>query len=411
MTSNGTALQRRASTTVICGVPIDDVTLAETVDRVCELVARGRATGRTHQVATVNVDFVVNALADRSLLSLLQHVDIAVPDGMPIVWGSRLLGTPLRERVAGADLVPALAKRCAAEGYSIYLFGAGEGVAHRAAALLRARHPALRVVGDAGPFFVAPEEMDGVVLDRIREARPDVLCVALGHPKQERWIDAYRHALGVPVLMGVGGTLDFLAGTTRRAPGWMQRGGVEWIHRAFGEPRRLGRRYARDAVRFGPELLRDVATARGVRSAPSRGGVAWRRDDVTVLFPRGRLELSATALGWTAQAWLAPPTGHHVVIDLADVPTLCHADVADVVGLAKRLRDRGGRLTLSSVPAAVAQVILDLRLYEFLSTASSALYERAALTDDVTWTWVPGTPPSPQRPSVPAPGGRRMTRV
>lgn len=402
----------RPSTTVVCGVPIDDLTLGETVDRVCELVERGRATGRTHQVATINVDFVVNALADRSLLSMLQHADLAIPDGMPIVWGSRLLGSPLRERVAGVDLVAALAERCASSGYSMYLFGGAVGVAGRAADLLRARHHGLRITADSGPFFTAPQDMDREALERMEDAAPDILCVALGHPKQERWIEAYRRAIGVPVLIGVGGALDFLTGTTRRAPEWMQRGGVEWLHRATREPRRLIRRYARDAVRFGPSLLRDVVVTKGQAGGHAHPcQVQQVGEGVLLVRPHGRLHLTAATLGWTQAQWQDPPAGHHVVIDLAELSMLGHAELGAVVGFAKRLSDNGGRLTLSSVPSAVAKVILDLRLYDFLSTSSTALFDHVPSVDDVASATVPAAPGVTTEPSEQVTGERRMTNV
>ena len=146
--------------TVVLGAPIDDVTMSESVDRIFEFIDSARRTGRSHQVATVNVDFLVNAVRDPDVLALLQRTDLSIPDGMPIVWGSRLLGNKIRERVAGADLVPALAARAAATGHRVFLFGAAPGVAERAADILRAANPGLDVVADAGPAFKHPAEMD-----------------------------------------------------------------------------------------------------------------------------------------------------------------------------------------------------------------------------------------------------------
>ena len=135
------------------GVPVDDVTLEEAVERCGELVEIGRATGQTHQVTTVNVDFLLTAGRHPSVRKILQSSDLAIPDGMPVVWGSRLLGTRLRQRVAGADLVPALAECAARRGYRIYLFGSAPGVAEEAAELLSKEHPGAVVVGAGGPMF------------------------------------------------------------------------------------------------------------------------------------------------------------------------------------------------------------------------------------------------------------------
>jgi exopolysaccharide biosynthesis WecB/TagA/CpsF family protein len=294
----------------------------------------------------------------------------------------------------------------------MYLFGGAEGIAGRAADMLRARHPGLRIKADSGPSFTAPEDMDREALERIEDVAPDILCVALGHPKQEHWIEAYRRAIGVPVLIGVGGALDFLTGTTRRAPEWMQRGGVEWLHRAAREPRRLLRRYARDAVRFGPSLLHDVVVTKGQAGGPARPCQAQQVDDgVLLLRPHGRMHLTPATLGWTQAQWHDPPAGHHVVIDLAELSMLGHAELGTVVGLAKRLSDNGGRLTLSSVPSAVAKVILDLRLYDFLSTSSTALFDHVPSIDDVASATVPAAPGATTDPSEPVAGERRMTNV
>jgi len=238
------------------GAPIDDVTMAETLDRIVAMVREGRRTGRVHQVATVNVDFLVNAWADPELMRFLQRTDLSIPDGMPLVWGSKLLRTPLRERVAGADLPHALAARAAEDGLRLYFFGGAPGVAAAAADLLRAANPGLDVVADAGPRFSDPSEIADADIERIAAADADVVCVALGNPKQERFIAAHGLRIGAPVFIGVGGSLDFVTGEQRRAPRWMQRSGLEWIWRALNNPRRLAGRYARDLVVFTPRFVR-----------------------------------------------------------------------------------------------------------------------------------------------------------
>jgi N-acetylglucosaminyldiphosphoundecaprenol N-acetyl-beta-D-mannosaminyltransferase len=246
----------------ILGVPIDDVTMEEAVERITGFVETGRETRRAAQVATVNVDFVVQATRNPALMDILHRTALSIPDGMPLVWGSRLLGTPLRERVAGADLVPALAQRGAAAGMRIYLFGAAPGVAEHAASLLAERFPGLDVTGDEGARVSPSGEMEPAALEPIVAFRPDIVCVALGNPKQEFWIERYAAAVGASVYIGVGGTLDLLVGEKRRAPGWVQRAGLEWVFRAAQEPRRLAGRYAKDLVVFLPKLARQVCTER-----------------------------------------------------------------------------------------------------------------------------------------------------
>jgi N-acetylglucosaminyldiphosphoundecaprenol N-acetyl-beta-D-mannosaminyltransferase len=320
---------------VLLGAPVDDVTIAEAVDRIHEMVDIGRATGRVHQVATVNVDFVVNAAADAALLRILQRTDLAIPDGMPIVWGSRLLGTPLRERTTGVDLLPALVERAATTGHRICLFGGAPGIASRAAEILTEGHRAVDVVGLEAPAVSPDGAMDPRHLDPIREARPDIVGVALGNPKQERWIARHGSALGVPVLIGIGGTLDFLTGATRRAPSWMQRGGFEWLHRAASEPRRLIGRYARDIVVFGPRLAAQVW--RGRRRAAVVVPMTDHDDDEIVLrllgpTPVRRVEDSVlTALR----------DGRPLTVDVEGLARLDNITVATIVGLLRLGRHTG----------------------------------------------------------------------
>jgi N-acetylglucosaminyldiphosphoundecaprenol N-acetyl-beta-D-mannosaminyltransferase len=254
---------------LVAGVPVDDVTMDDAVDIILDLVVDGRARGVTHQVATVNVDFVVNALADPALMSILRRTSLSVADGMPIVWAARLLGGRVRERVAGADLVPALVERAAERGLDVVLYGAGPGIATRAAELLRRRVPGANVVGDAGP----PDAGRVRSLDDLGTAinsSPDICCVAFGNPKQEQFIERFGGRLGIPVMIGIGGTLDFLVGAKRRAPWWMHRLGLEWLHRAWSEPRRLVPRYVRDARVFVPAVIRQAWRGRTSASGDVR---------------------------------------------------------------------------------------------------------------------------------------------
>ena len=253
---------------LLFGVPIADLSMSETIAVVGELIDDGRSFARSHQIATTNVDFLVNALENAEVRAILQGADVCLADGMPVVWGAALLGMPITERVAGSDLVPRLVEASASTGWRIHVFGSSPSVADRAAALFAERCPGGAVSFEPGPQIPDPTTVDDDVIEAISATGADVLCVALGNPKQERFIATYRERLGIPVMIGVGGSLDMFVGERRRAPEWMQRTGTEWIARLVQEPGRLGGRYAHDLRVFGPRLAREWRMVRARRDQP-----------------------------------------------------------------------------------------------------------------------------------------------
>ena len=233
----------RPARVTLGGVPVDSVDAREALD----LMLEAAGSGRFHQAATVNADFLASAQSHPEVRRILAQTDLNVADGAPVLWLARLAGARLPERVAGADLVPQLMVRAAAAGLSVYLLGGEGGVAGRAAARLVDRLPALRIAGVEEPPRARVEDMDNeAIAGRIRASGADILLVALGHPKQERWIDLNRQRLSVGLALGVGCAFDLIAGRVTRAPGWMQRAGLEWLYRAGREPGRLVRRYVND---------------------------------------------------------------------------------------------------------------------------------------------------------------------
>lgn len=236
-------------------MPLDVLTFAETVER---LIALARGDGHAY-VVTANVDHLVRFARDPAIRDLYTGADLVVADGMPVIWASRFLGRPLPQRVAGSDLFPALSARAAAENLSIYLLGGAPGAADRAAAILRDRHPSLRVAGTFCPDFgFEKDESECLrIADRVRDARADILFVGLGSPKQEHWIARYRHRAAAKLSIGVGISFSFLCGDVVRAPRWMQRLGLEWLHRLAQEPRRLWKRYLVDDMAFFRLVLRE----------------------------------------------------------------------------------------------------------------------------------------------------------
>ncbi len=219
----------------ILGVRVDDVTFEDALMHVERaVVSRGLC-----QVATVNVEFIMEARRNPAFRRVLAQASLCVPDSAGVVWAARRQGRPLRQRVAGVDLVERIAARAAERGWRIYFLGAAPGVAERAALVLTERYAGLKVAG----CYVGsprPNEEDEIV-GWVRAANPDVLCVAYGAPQQDLWISRNQVRTGVPVAIGVGGSFDYIAGVAQRAPIWMRRVGLEWLHRLMKEPRRLRR--------------------------------------------------------------------------------------------------------------------------------------------------------------------------
>lgn len=244
----------------VVGVPIDAVDMALAIGRLRD-VMKG---GRLFQVSTINLDFMVRAQSDPEVRRIFQRSDLNLADGAPVVWLGRLLGATLPERVAGADLVPALMAEAAKSGARVFFLGGEGGVAEKAARKMEQLNPGLVVAGFFEPPRTSVESMDSAeIIARIRETRADILLVAFGHPKQERWIDLNRAQLPVSVAIGVGCVFDLMAGRTRRAPAWMQAAGLEWAYRLAGDPRRLFGRYVTDAVWLFPITVRALRARLG----------------------------------------------------------------------------------------------------------------------------------------------------
>jgi N-acetylglucosaminyldiphosphoundecaprenol N-acetyl-beta-D-mannosaminyltransferase len=322
-----------------------------------------------HQVATANVDFVINAMHDQSLQEMLCSCDLIVPDGMPIVWASRLMGAKLKERVSGIDLIPRLAELAAKRRYGIYLLGASERSSRRAAEALKRRFPKLRIVGRHSPPNTPLSEMDHeAILSRIEKAQPDVLLVAMGHPKQERWLAMHRQRLKVPLCMGVGASLDFLAGEFSRAPIWMQTAGLEWLYRAAQEPRRLAQRYLVDAYGLVRHLPAQVA-ANAIQ--PRRGGNATvltdRQGDASIISISGNLTGSLVA-EFEEQLGRAYQEDRHIILDLAETTYFGLDSLGLLVHLAKKMNCRERQIWLTAVPPHVVRVFRAARLNRYFAT-------------------------------------------
>jgi N-acetylglucosaminyldiphosphoundecaprenol N-acetyl-beta-D-mannosaminyltransferase len=239
-------------------VLVDNVTLQESVGVIDEMIVNNEKT----YVVTPNVDHIVKLESDQDFLRCYQGAGLVLADGNPLVWASRLLGTPLKERVTGSDLFPALCENAAKRKHTVFFLGGLEGVAQKAAENLQAKHPDLNVVGVYSPpfgFDKNKEENDKIVA-MINEVKPNILFVGVGAPKQEKWIYNNINDLDINVAIGIGASFDFEAGTIKRASKTVQKAGLEWFWRFSNEPTRLFKRYFVDSLKFIPIIVKQATS-------------------------------------------------------------------------------------------------------------------------------------------------------
>lgn len=244
----------------LMGVRFDALDEGQVIQRVIDALALGQG----GWVITSNLDHLRRSRIDTDFHSMLSEANMVVADGMPLLWAARIQGTPLPDRVTGSSLVSTLARAASKAGRSLYLFGGDPGAAEGAARQLRSRWPELRIAGCCCPpvGFEHDLEQAGRITDALVTARPDIVYVALGSPKQERLIRKLRHRLPSAWWIGVGISLGFLSGQVHRAPRWMQRAGLEWAHRLVQDPPRLAGRYLVYGLPFAGRLLGSALAGR-----------------------------------------------------------------------------------------------------------------------------------------------------
>ena len=327
---------------VVFGHRFHDVTFAEAVSWA---VSRMKS-GPPSYMATVNLDFVMQARRDPEMQRILLEADLVTADGDPLVRTSGLFGPRLRQRVTGSDLVPMLACACAGEGLKIFLLGGAAGVAEKTAAVLKIRNPGLNICGTYAPPVTALLDMNhGEILRRLRLAKPDLLLVAFGAPKQEKFINLHFRSWGIPLAVGVGATFDFIAGVQRRAPAVMQEWGLEWLWRLGSDPRRLFRRYAGN-------LLFLVGTLKRLRR------MYWHAPRLCAV-QESSLDFGLCETGLLGR-------GRVVQFSIADRDWLSSEELGRIVGVAAHLRRRGGRLVLHGATPRLRQLLVEARLAGYL---------------------------------------------
>lgn len=221
----------------VAGIPVASLTEDEAVAAIDEMISKGVS----HYAAVVNAAKIVAANRDEGLKQILLDADLVTADGMSVVWASRLLGQPLKQRVTGIDLFERLVEHTAHRGWSVYFLGARDESVRGTVERFKIEHPALKVAGYHNGYFSSSES--DTIADAIKQTAADLLFVAMGSPAQENWIASQLGRTGVRFALGVGGSFDHISGLAIRAPEWMQRAGLEWFYRLLREPRRMWRRY------------------------------------------------------------------------------------------------------------------------------------------------------------------------
>jgi N-acetylglucosaminyldiphosphoundecaprenol N-acetyl-beta-D-mannosaminyltransferase len=354
--TSATGEAARAWPIAILGVSFDPVTIAMAADRIEAMVD----SQRPHYVVTPNVDFLVRAKRDASLHQILVHADLVLCDGKPLVWASQWLGNALPGRVAGSDLVPVLLQRAAERGWKIFLLGGAEGVAAEAARRIATAHPSLPAVAHYSPPLRALADMDHTdIIEHVRAAKPDIVLVCFGCPKQEKWIFRNYRAVGAPVMIGAGGTVDFLAGRLKRAPMWMRRTGTECVYRLWQEPRRLFKRYAGDLFHFVPALLGQLwhLPARALKKK-SPASVSTFTPTVYGIKVEGSAELHRNIFQDSPAFWAhTMEQPGHCVLDLTKVESIDSTGLAFLAHWQRRLAQAQRNLILLQPSPAVRSAL------------------------------------------------------
>ncbi len=235
----------------VLGVPIDVLTMDQTIARIEEFIR----SKEPHTVITADSSGIVEAHNDPEFFKIFQSADLVTPDSVGVLWAARKKGTPLPERVSGIDIFERLCRRSAEKGYKLFLLGSEPGIADMAAERCRLLFPGCNIVGSRHGYF--PPDSDEVVAQEVAESHPDVLFVAMGMPRQEKFIRKTQGIIGASVAIGVGGTLDVYSGRAKRAPRWIQKIRMEWFYRLLQNPKKIAK------VKNLPVFIRMVLRSRG----------------------------------------------------------------------------------------------------------------------------------------------------
>jgi N-acetylglucosaminyldiphosphoundecaprenol N-acetyl-beta-D-mannosaminyltransferase len=357
----------------LLGLPFHAVTMDETV-AICSQLIRDR---KSAYAITANVDFVAQAYTNPQLRSILQHADLAVCDGMPLVWLSRWFKPVLPERVAGSDLVHRLFEQADHNQWRVFFLGSDDQTLSRAKSVLDQRYPRMIVADQFSPPYAPVDHWpNDEILRRIRQAQPDILCVAVGCPKQEYWIRRYAQQAGVPLSIGIGASLDFIAGSQTRAPRWVQRIGMEWLWRMGTDPMRLTKRYAKDFwYLFYLTWIQWRLTRKSSNGSTSAQGSAPGQPAANVVqWPESieRATLSGIPVPQVA--------GPSVVVDMSAVRFMDSSGIGLLIQVARDARRNNAQLVLRNPAPAIRQLLDKLKLSELFQIEQAGRRPRVLLS-------------------------------
>ncbi|WP_269539109.1 WecB/TagA/CpsF family glycosyltransferase [Cerasicoccus fimbriatus] len=364
---------------VLLGLPFHDLTMEEALEE-CRRALNNR---RADYFVTANVDFAAQAYEDEHLRKILFYAKRVVCDGMPLVWISRILGHPLRERIAGSDLTPKLLEICAQTNKRVYFFGSDDKTLGETVEILKDKMPDLEIAGFESPPMGKVQDWDNEgVVQRIQDAKTDLLLVALGCPKQEDWIYLFHQRTGAALSIGIGASLDFVSGKQVRAPMWMQKTGLEWLWRLGTNPKRLLSRYTRDFFFLAWVTLQQWLSKRrrepapAIKPAPEPTPAEYQR-----LVWHGSAERATIDQLPVPDSWDQP-----VLLDMSDVDFIDSAGMGALAGMARQAREHEQSFAILSAADIVVKALKAVRLDSLFEFYQNEADYAIALTTGATAT-------------------------
>ncbi|WP_242850132.1 WecB/TagA/CpsF family glycosyltransferase [Clostridium polynesiense] len=238
-------------------IEIDNLSWEELINTVDQALCDK---SKSKYMLTVNVDHIVKMQEDKEFFNIYKEADYITADGVPIIWASKVIKKPIKEKLSGSDIIPVILPMIEEKQYKMFFLGAAEGIAQQAADTIKSQYKNIQIVGTYSPSYGFEKniEENARIINMIKKAQPDLLLVGVGAPKQEKWIYKYKNDYNVPLSIGIGATFDFIAGNIKRAPKWMQRSGLEWFWRFMQEPKRLFRRYFIEDTQFIKILIKEI---------------------------------------------------------------------------------------------------------------------------------------------------------